>query len=139
MISVQLIQSISLAEVSRPTQTTETTNHTTTKPDLTLHISLAAAIGLLTLCLAFSVCKMRNSCKKSGTLQYWDVLLVLMSVLNACVPHYCTVLNSTYVFPVKLILVILAFYTQFNALITASVTSYYSFIDRMDFIFSAAD
>ncbi|XP_052444224.1 uncharacterized protein LOC127986062 isoform X3 [Carassius gibelio] len=30
-----------------------------------LPLSLAAAIGLLTLCLAFSVCKMRNSCKKS--------------------------------------------------------------------------
>ncbi|XP_067280396.1 titin-like [Pseudorasbora parva] len=30
-----------------------------------LHLSLAAAIGLLTLCLAFSVCKMRNSCKKT--------------------------------------------------------------------------
>ncbi|XP_073727588.1 uncharacterized protein [Misgurnus anguillicaudatus] len=32
---------------------------------LTLSLSLAAAVGLLTLCLIFTVCKMRNSCKKS--------------------------------------------------------------------------
>ncbi|XP_065099971.1 uncharacterized protein [Paramisgurnus dabryanus] len=32
---------------------------------LTLPLSLAAAVGLLTLCLIFTVCKMKNSCKKS--------------------------------------------------------------------------
>ncbi|KAF4098863.1 uncharacterized protein LOC131528862 isoform X4 [Onychostoma macrolepis] len=59
------IEKTTTAEVSRPTQTSKTTNNTTPTPGLTLPISLAAAIGLLTLCLAFSVCKMRNSCKKS--------------------------------------------------------------------------
>ncbi|XP_043090343.1 uncharacterized protein LOC122341076 isoform X5 [Puntigrus tetrazona] len=53
------------AEVSNSTQTTKTTYHATPSSDLTVPLSLAAAIGLLTLCLAFSVCKMRNSCKIS--------------------------------------------------------------------------
>ncbi|KTF90685.1 hypothetical protein cypCar_00021044, partial [Cyprinus carpio] len=49
--------------VSSQPQTTQTA-HSDTSP-LFLPLSLAAAVGLLTLCLAFSVCKMRNSCKKS--------------------------------------------------------------------------
>ncbi|XP_042634579.1 uncharacterized protein LOC109047227 isoform X4 [Cyprinus carpio] len=49
--------------VSSQPQTTQTA-HSDTSP-LSLPLSLAAAVGLLTLCLAFSVCKMRNSCKKS--------------------------------------------------------------------------
>ncbi|XP_016384186.1 uncharacterized protein LOC107720872 [Sinocyclocheilus rhinocerous] len=53
--------------VSHSPQTTQTTSRKSfdSSSDLTLPLSLAAAIGLLTLCLAFSVCKMRNSCKKS--------------------------------------------------------------------------
>ncbi|XP_016325732.1 uncharacterized protein LOC107675787 [Sinocyclocheilus anshuiensis] len=53
--------------VSDPPQTTQTA-HSSPAPETSppfLPLSLAAAISLLTLCLAFSVCKMRNSCKKS--------------------------------------------------------------------------
>ncbi|XP_042604161.1 uncharacterized protein LOC109072443 isoform X3 [Cyprinus carpio] len=49
---------------SYKTQSNGTTGPPST-PILPLSLGLAAAIGLLTLCLAFSVCKMRNSCKKS--------------------------------------------------------------------------
>ncbi|XP_056089224.1 uncharacterized protein LOC130069388 isoform X2 [Rhinichthys klamathensis goyatoka] len=48
-------------------QTTQTTESTSTNlpSDPILPLSLAAAIVLVTLCLTFSLCKMRNSCKTS--------------------------------------------------------------------------
>ncbi|ROJ30616.1 hypothetical protein DPX16_3864 [Anabarilius grahami] len=55
--------------VSSSPQKTQTDHKSTAPPsspsNFTLHLSLAAAIGLVTLCLALSVCKMRNSCKKT--------------------------------------------------------------------------
>ncbi|XP_073697557.1 uncharacterized protein [Garra rufa] len=51
--------------VSDSPQTTQTTHSASDPPLPILPLSLAASIGLLTLCLAFSVCKMRKSCKKS--------------------------------------------------------------------------
>ncbi|KAG1946423.1 uncharacterized protein LOC120486064 [Pimephales promelas] len=48
-------------------QTTQTTEHKTTilPTDPILPLSLAAAIILVTLCLTFTLCKMKNSCKTS--------------------------------------------------------------------------
>ncbi|XP_067232861.1 uncharacterized protein [Chanodichthys erythropterus] len=70
--------SVSVGQLEKTTTVTslpilKTIDGTSTAPSsspsdhhhLTLHLSLAAAIGLVTLCLALSVCKMRNSCKKT--------------------------------------------------------------------------
>ncbi|XP_026116652.1 uncharacterized protein LOC113095291 [Carassius auratus] len=56
--------------VSDPSQPTQSPHSASDASTLLLPLSLAAAIGLLTFCLVFSLFKMRNSCKKSGTLQY---------------------------------------------------------------------
>ncbi|XP_051962075.1 uncharacterized protein LOC127629073 [Xyrauchen texanus] len=60
---------VNVNSVSLPTTTAATASsgpsHKPPDPPLTLPLSLAAAIGLLTLCLAFSMCKIRNSCKNS--------------------------------------------------------------------------
>ncbi|KAK2872361.1 hypothetical protein Q8A67_022258 [Cirrhinus molitorella] len=53
------------SNASTSVQTTQINETTNTYEFPILPLSLASAIGLLTLCLAFSVCKMRNSCKKS--------------------------------------------------------------------------
>ncbi|XP_016127933.1 uncharacterized protein [Sinocyclocheilus grahami] len=54
------------SSASTSTQKTQINGTTGPPSPPILPLSLAAAIGLLTLCLAFSVCKMRNSCKKSA-------------------------------------------------------------------------
>ncbi|XP_026090913.1 uncharacterized protein LOC113064365 [Carassius auratus] len=51
--------------VSDPSQSTQSPHSASDASTLLLPLSLAAAIGLLTFCLVFSLFKMRNSCKKS--------------------------------------------------------------------------
>ncbi|XP_052392452.1 uncharacterized protein LOC127941448 isoform X4 [Carassius gibelio] len=51
--------------VSDPSQPTQSPHSASDASTLLLPLSLAAAIGLLTFCLVFSLFKMRNSCKKS--------------------------------------------------------------------------
>ncbi|XP_051734638.1 uncharacterized protein LOC127504171 isoform X1 [Ctenopharyngodon idella] len=69
-LSVIVRQLEKITTVSYSPHITQTKDGTSTASpsspaNLTLHLSLAAAIGLVTVCLALSVCKMRNSCKKT--------------------------------------------------------------------------
>jgi len=71
---MQFVSNSVISSVEGPAspKTTQTTEHKTTIPptDPILPLSLAAAIVLVTLCLTFTLCKMKNSCKTSGTLHF---------------------------------------------------------------------
>jgi len=71
---MQFVSNSVISSVEGPAspKTTQTTEHKTTIPPTypILPLSLAAAIVLVTLCLTFTLCKMKNSCKTSGTLHF---------------------------------------------------------------------